>query len=410
MTRRLLAVLFLLGAALVLPVVPAYAATATVTIDSTLHPRSLTVTPGTTVTWRNADADRHRIRTTSAPVELDSNDLDSGQSWSFTFRTAGTYRYVDHRNEDDSAYWGTVTVSSSSSPAPAPGLGSPQAPASGTVRIANRAFGPGSLSVRVGGTVTFANADDRAHTVTADDGSFDSGLLNAGASWARRFGTAGTYRYHCAIHPDMRGTVTVPTSTGSVPATKPAAAPAPAAPAAPGGSRPGSARVTVVDFAFTPALLSVHAGDTVSWVNAGQSPHTVTAAGGVFGTSLLAPGATYRTVARRAGTVTYVCSFHSQMRGTLVVLPTGAALPAPVAAPHAAVAATATTPGASLPGAAAAPADRHDDRTAVRRLAATGLWESPLALWSLGSGWGLLAFLGLAWWRAREPAGAPDAR
>jgi plastocyanin len=408
MTRRLLAVLFLLGAALVLPVVPAYAATATVTIDSTLHPRSLTVTPGTTVIWRNADADRHRARTTSAPVELDSNDLESGESWSFTFRAAGTYRYVDHRNEDDSAYWGTVTVSGSSA-TPAP-----QAPASGTVRIANRAFGPASLSVRVGGTVTFANADDRAHTVTADDGSFDSGVLNPGASWARRFGTAGTYRYHCAIHPEMRGTVTVPTSTGSVPAAKPAAAPAPAAPdrgrADAGGSRPGSARVTVVDFAFTPARLSVHAGDTVSWVNAGQSPHTVTAAGGVFGTSLLAPGTTYRTVARRAGTVTYVCSFHPQMRGTLVVLPAGAALPAPVAAPDATIAAAAPTPGTSAPGATAAPADRHDDRTAVRRLAATGLWDSPLALWSLGSGWGLLAFLGLAWWRAREPSGAPDAR
>jgi plastocyanin len=251
MTRRLLAVLFLLGAAFlvpVLPVLPAYAGAATVTIDSTLHPKSLTVAPGTTVTWRNADADRHRIRTTSAPVELDSNDLESGASWSFTFRTAGTYRYVDHRNEDDSAYWGTVTVSSAT-PAPSSGSGSgpgpgsgpasaPKAPAAGTVRIANRAFAPASLAVRVGGTVTFANDDDRAHTVTADDGSFDSGLLNAGARWARRFGAAGTYRYHCAIHPEMRGTVTVPGSTDSVPPGPPLLPPRrPPTPAAPSRDR-----------------------------------------------------------------------------------------------------------------------------------------------------------------------------
>jgi hypothetical protein len=34
------------------------------------------------------------------------------------------------------------------------------------------------------------------------------------------------------------------------------------------------------------------------------------------------------------------------------------------------------------------------------------MWDSPLALWSLGSGWALLAFLALAWWRAQEPRGA----
>ena len=130
MTRRIAAVLFLLVSWLVLPVAPATAGTATVTIGSSLSPKSLTVTPGTTVVWRNADSDRHRVRTTSAPVELDSNDLEPGESWSVTLSAAGTYRYVDHRDEDDSAYWGTVTVSSSATGSTASSSSPPPAPAS----------------------------------------------------------------------------------------------------------------------------------------------------------------------------------------------------------------------------------------------------------------------------------------
>jgi plastocyanin len=401
-TRRLVAALFLLLAAWS---APAYAATATVTIDTTLHPKSLSVAPGTTVTWRNADSARHRVRTVSGPAELDSGDLDPGQAWSFTFRATGTYSYVDHRNEDDSAYWGSVTVSSSSSSSPAP-------PQSGTVHLAGRTFTPSSLRVAAGGAVTFVNDDGRSHTVTSDSGAFDSGVLAAGSSWVRRFPSAGTYRYHCAIHPDMTGTVVVPTATGAVPPPAPAAPPAPApaapppAPAPP--TAPGAARVSVVDFAFAPAGLAVHVGDSVTWTNAGRSPHTVSAADGSFGTSLLSPGASYRTVARRTGTVAYVCRFHPQMTATLVVLPKAAALPAPAdvaAAPAPPAAATAPRPSGAAsattgPGPAATTPGPAGPRT--RAVAATTMWDSPLARWTVWSTFGLVAFLGLAWWRGRE--------
>jgi plastocyanin len=423
MIRRLSAAVLLALAALLVPV-PAWAGTTTVTIDSTLHPRSLTVAPGTTVTWRNADTDRHRVRTTSAPVELDSNDLERGESWSFTFRTAGTYRYVDHRNEDDADYWGTVTVTAGSTGGStgggstggggATGGTTATAPASGSVRIANRAFSPSTLRVRAGGTVTFANDDDRAHTVTASDGSFDSGLLSPGGRWAHRFASAGTFRYVCQVHPEMTGTVTVPTSSGSVPAPRPATRTTPRIATAPGGGAaappapsagPGSARVNVVNFGFTPARVAVHAGDTVSWVNTGRSPHTVTAADGSFGTSLLAAGATYRTVVRKTGTVAYVCQFHPQMKGMVVVLPRSAALPRTVAAPRAAAPARASAAPESVTASAAPAGPAEDGPRAVRRLAATTWKDSPLALWSLGGGWLLMAFLGLAWWRVREPNG-----
>jgi plastocyanin len=77
------------------------------------------------------------------------------------------------------------------------------------VTISGFAFGPVSISVPAGSTVTWTNQDATAHTVTADDGSFDSGSLAQGATFSQTFDTPGTYTYHCAIHSSMTGTITV---------------------------------------------------------------------------------------------------------------------------------------------------------------------------------------------------------
>lgn len=80
----------------------------------------------------------------------------------------------------------------------------------GTVSIANMAFGPSSLSVKVGTTVTWKNNDSYAHTVTSDDGtSFNSGNIGGGASFSYVTKTAGTFAYHCNIHSGMTATLTV---------------------------------------------------------------------------------------------------------------------------------------------------------------------------------------------------------
>jgi plastocyanin len=64
--------------------------------------------------------------------------------------------------------------------------------------------------VRVGTRVTWTNRQaDIQHTVTAGDGSFGSDPLSTGASFSHVFTVAGTYAYHCSIHTDMTGTVTV---------------------------------------------------------------------------------------------------------------------------------------------------------------------------------------------------------
>jgi plastocyanin len=72
-------------------------------------------------------------------------------------------------------------------------------------------FSPQSVTLVIGmnNTVTWTNNDYTIHTVTSDTGAFDSGLLNNGNSWTYTFTTPGTYTYHCAIHPFMKGTIVV---------------------------------------------------------------------------------------------------------------------------------------------------------------------------------------------------------
>lgn len=79
----------------------------------------------------------------------------------------------------------------------------------GSVKIASFAFDPASLTVKVGATVTWTNSDSPSHTVTADDGSFGSGSIATGATFKQTFAKAGTYAYHCAIHPSMKATIVV---------------------------------------------------------------------------------------------------------------------------------------------------------------------------------------------------------
>jgi plastocyanin len=78
-----------------------------------------------------------------------------------------------------------------------------------SVEIKNFAFNPATLSVKVGDKVTWTNADSAAHTVTFDDGSADSKNLAQNATFDHTFSTAGTFAYHCTIHSNMKGTITV---------------------------------------------------------------------------------------------------------------------------------------------------------------------------------------------------------
>jgi plastocyanin len=108
--------------------------------------------------------------------------------------------------------------SSYSSPSPSTTPTPTPAPSSTTVSIPSNArtlgsaaYGPNPLTVPVGTTVTWMNNDTIAHTSTstASPPVFDTGTIAAGASASFRFNTAGSFPYHCTLHPGMVATITV---------------------------------------------------------------------------------------------------------------------------------------------------------------------------------------------------------
>jgi plastocyanin len=76
------------------------------------------------------------------------------------------------------------------------------------VSIRQMAF-PARIETNAGAMIEWTNNDMVPHTVTADDGSWDSGTIAPGATWRRRFEQAGDYAYHCTPHPYMKGAVIV---------------------------------------------------------------------------------------------------------------------------------------------------------------------------------------------------------
>jgi plastocyanin len=101
-------------------------------------------------------------------------------------------------------------------PVLAAGLARPPAARGAThvVSIVDGAFIPASLSIAVGDTVTWRNDDDSPHTVTADDGSFDSGNLDPGQEFTLSFSAERSTGYVCLYHDEMTGTLTVAAATG----------------------------------------------------------------------------------------------------------------------------------------------------------------------------------------------------
>lgn len=102
-----------------------------------------------------------------------------------------------------------------------------------------------------------------------------------------------------ALHP------VTPTKAIKAPSTKPANAPL--------------ITVQIKTFAFTPKVLTVTPGTTVTWTNADEEPHTVTAVGGAFHSPALDTGEKYSFTFSKAGTYAYFCRLHPQMTATILV-------------------------------------------------------------------------------------------
>jgi len=112
-----------------------------------------------------------------------------------------------------------ATVAHTTTPVATPTLApATQAPVSGSTQMlmtmndSNGSFGfhPSMLTIRVGTTVIWENESSVPHTVTSDDGqTFDSGNIAVGGTFRFTFKNAGTFSYHCNIHPYMRATIVV---------------------------------------------------------------------------------------------------------------------------------------------------------------------------------------------------------
>jgi len=82
---------------------------------------------------------------------------------------------------------------------------------SGTVAagIKDLAFNPTTINGKVGDVITWTNSDTTQHNPTLDDGSCQTDPIDGGAMGSLAFSKAGTFPFHCAIHPSMKGTITI---------------------------------------------------------------------------------------------------------------------------------------------------------------------------------------------------------
>ncbi len=154
--------------------------------------------------------------------------------------------------------------------------------------------------VPVGGTITWTNMGSQAHSVTASDGSFDSGLVDPGAAATLQFDVPGTYAYVCSPHPWMKGFVVV----------------SPDAPTAPSMAMVEGSPSDINSWAFA---VSVSTGRTVAWTNMGTQAHTATSTGGAFDTGMVTPGSTAPVEFDTPGLFPYMCMPHPWMKGVVVV-------------------------------------------------------------------------------------------
>ena len=183
-------------------------------------------------------------------------------------------------------------------------------------------YTPASLEIDVGQQVTWVNQHHDEHTATG--AAFDTDVIAPGGTATITFDSPGRFTFACQFHAEMTGTIAVRGIDGSVPEASPAAPPPSA-----GASAPATQAIEIVERAFVPSSLSVPIGTTVVWTDVSESPHTVTAADGSFGSDILLPGLSFPHTFDTAGTFAYACSIHDEMQGVIVVEPAPGGSPAP---------------------------------------------------------------------------------
>jgi plastocyanin len=160
------------------------------------------------VTWVNLDDDDH----TATGNDFDTGVIRPGELHTILFNEPGSFAYSCQIHP---VMVGRVEVRDASGSVPASPVATRQAtpasarPDNSAVTIVNLSFEPPQLEITVGTSVRWTNEDPLPHTATATGGEFDSGILDKGASFSHTFDAPGTYEYICAIHPNMKGSISV---------------------------------------------------------------------------------------------------------------------------------------------------------------------------------------------------------
>jgi len=308
-------------------------------------PSSIEIETGTTVIWRNEDPmdyplldGSHRVKATDN--SFDSGDIHPGQQFTETFLEPGTIEYecVIH----PSLMTGSITVTGEAIEEVSEVEVAIVEPSQSDLE--SWGYRPDDLKIDAGTTVVWRNNGTTEHTVTADDGAFDSGALQPGETFTRTFDDPVSLRYHCEPHPWMKGLVRVAGAGGEPPPPPPpdddrgGSEPIPVSqPQQREGDGPMSFDIQIVEpslsdpqsWGYAPPELSARVGDTVAWTNAGSTQHTATADGGEFDSGTLDPDGTYSFTLQNEGTLVFHCEPHPWMTGTIVVRAAGSPAPPP---------------------------------------------------------------------------------
>jgi plastocyanin len=276
-------------------------------VDFEFAPSALTVRVGSAVEWTNAGKRPHTV--TDRGGTFDTDAIAPGTKKSITFSVPGRYAVFCRINP--TRMNAVVTVEGDAANAPVNRIQATDPAREGDVLR----FDPAELTVKSGSTLLLANIGGKPHTLTADDGSFDTGVVTPGAEGGRFAGSnatvtltkPGTFAFHCEVHPQaMKGTLTV---TGEA-AREP---PPPAASAA-----PSQVAVDMRGIAFRPPEISVAPGGQVTWTNRDSAPHDADFDDIDLKTDLIDRGETTSVKApTEPGSYSYFCSVHPNMRAVL---------------------------------------------------------------------------------------------
>lgn len=360
----------------------------------------LTVPVGTTVTWTNTSDRPHTV--TDRGGTFDTQPIEPTATGKVTFTAPGTYAYFCRINPVKMN--GVVKVTDGTPPSKVVRV---QTYDDANIEGEKLRFDTPELKVQAGTTVLVANVGGKPHSFTAEDASFDTGVIQPGAEKGRFAGTnatltlntPGTFAFFCSIHPQaMKGTVTVEGT---------AVAGGPAPPSA--GAR--TASVGIEDFKFSEAQTTVAPGAEITFTNNGNAPHNATLDDVPEAkTEDLESGAQAKLIAPdKPGSYSYKCTIHPKMTAVLVVL--GQGTPDPAANPGAAAPPPAQSGGEGGEDAASPPATKANSPTATTPGAAApsgaggGMQAWVIATLVIGA---LLGGLGIgAFLTKRKPSGSP---